>query len=104
MGAKAKQTGKWKIGQRAGVLMFRHACHACIGCESTKKVKFCKNKDVAGLDADGGMAEYIVADADEAVRLPDVPFEQAAPLMCAGVRFFTLDKGGQLGMLTFCHK
>ena len=35
---------------------------------------------------DGGMAEYLIADADNAVLLPDdVPLEQAAPLMCARV-------------------
>ena len=32
------------------------------------------------------MAEYMIADADNAVKLPDsVSFEQGAPLMCAGV-------------------
>lgn len=42
---------------------------------------------MAGLANDGGMAEYIIGDADNAVLLPDgLSFEQAAPLMCAGVR------------------
>lgn len=41
---------------------------------------------MAGISADGGFAEYVVADADSSVELPDgVAFEQAAPLMCAGV-------------------
>ncbi|KAK5073366.1 hypothetical protein LTR24_010317 [Lithohypha guttulata] len=40
---------------------------------------------MAGLANDGGMAEYIIGDADNSVLVPDsVPFEQAAPLMCAG--------------------
>ena len=86
MGSQAQKTGKWKIGQRVGVIMFRHACHKCVGCETTSETRFCKVKEAAGLTHDGGMAEYIIGDADECVALPDsVPFEQAAPLMCAGV-------------------
>lgn len=41
----------------------------------------------AGLKINGGMAEYMVADSESAMLLPDsLSFEQAAPLMCAGVR------------------
>jgi hypothetical protein len=41
---------------------------------------------VGGLKNDGGMAEYIIGDAENTVLLPDsLSFEQAAPLMCAGV-------------------
>ena len=88
IGSQAQKSGKWKVGQRAGVLLFRHACHHCVGCDSTGDVRFCKNKDMAGLANDGGMAEYIIGDADNSVLLPDnLPFEQAAPLMCAGVRY-----------------
>ncbi|KAK0855988.1 hypothetical protein LTR57_022301 [Friedmanniomyces endolithicus] len=87
MGPKAEAFGKWKVGQRVGAVMFKAACQHCIGCETTKGVRFCKQNQVAGLKHDGGMAEYMLADADETVLLPDeVPFEQAAPLLCAGVR------------------
>lgn len=86
MGKKAGKAGKWKIGQRVGYLLFKHQCHNCLGCETYKDIRFCFNKNLAGLKNDGGMAEYSTADADNAVLLPDdVPFEQAAPLMCAGV-------------------
>lgn len=38
------------------------------------------------LKADGGFAEYMVASHYALVRLPhELSFEQAAPLMCAGV-------------------
>jgi D-arabinose 1-dehydrogenase-like Zn-dependent alcohol dehydrogenase len=41
---------------------------------------------MTGLSTDGGMAEYMLSDAENTVSLPDsVPFEQGAPLMCAGV-------------------
>lgn len=92
-GTKAAKAG-WKIGQRVGMLNFRHPCYSCVGCQSARDPKqpdrpdarFCQNKEMAGISADGGFAEYVVADADSSVELPDgVPFEQAAPLMCAGV-------------------
>lgn len=86
LGPTAKAQGKWKIGQRVGIILFQNACHHCISCATTKDVRFCKNAKHAGLHNDGGMAEYMVADAEAAVELPDaVPFEQAASLMCAGV-------------------
>jgi D-arabinose 1-dehydrogenase-like Zn-dependent alcohol dehydrogenase len=41
---------------------------------------------MAGLTTDGGMAEYMLSDAENTVSLPkSIPFEQGAPLMCAGV-------------------
>ena len=85
LGSQVEKAGKFKVGDAAGVLLFRHQCRTCIGCEMTNDIRFCKNKDMAGLMADGGMAEYIIGDADNSVLLPDrVPFEQAAPLMYAG--------------------
>jgi threonine dehydrogenase-like Zn-dependent dehydrogenase len=86
MGPKAEKAGKWKVGQRVGYLLFRHQCHTCAACKNYDEIRFCQKADHAGLDADGGMGEYSIGDADNAVLLPDeVPFEQAAPLMCAGV-------------------
>jgi D-arabinose 1-dehydrogenase-like Zn-dependent alcohol dehydrogenase len=44
---------------------------------------------IEGLTTDGGMAEYIMADAETTIALPDgVSFEQGAPLMCAGVGIY----------------
>ena len=78
--------GKWKAGQRAGVLLFRHACKTCVGCKVQNDIRFCENADFAGLKADGGFADYIIGDGDNIVAIPDsISFEQAAPLMCAGV-------------------
>ncbi|KAK5729084.1 hypothetical protein LTR15_002225 [Elasticomyces elasticus] len=85
IGAKVEALGKWKVGQRVGVVMFKNACRHCIGCDTTKDVRFCKNNQIAGLKHDGGMAEFMLADPEETVLLPDgVSFEQAAPLLCAG--------------------
>jgi D-arabinose 1-dehydrogenase-like Zn-dependent alcohol dehydrogenase len=82
----------WKVGDRIGALLFRHACGTCQGFHKTLAeegrydIRFCKNADLAGLKNDGAMAEYMIADASNAIGLPDsVSFEQGAPLMCAGV-------------------
>lgn len=82
----------WQVGDRIGALLFRHACGKCQGCLKTKNeggrtdLRFCTNVSMAGIKDDGALAEYMIADASNAVKLPDsVTFEQAAPLMCAGV-------------------
>ncbi|CAG8363587.1 unnamed protein product [Penicillium salamii] len=81
----------WSIGDRIGALLFRHACTNCRGCVRTLKeegrydIRFCENNSMAGVKDDGAMAEYMIADASNTVKLPDsVSFEQGAPLMCAG--------------------
>ncbi|KAL3462816.1 chaperonin 10-like protein [Aspergillus heterothallicus] len=90
---KTAASSGWKPGQRIGMLNFRHGCKRCVGCKADVNkdtsarpdIRFCENKDMAGVTADGGFAEYVVADADMTVVLPDgLAFEQAAPLMCAG--------------------
>ncbi|RAH67551.1 alcohol dehydrogenase GroES-like domain-containing protein [Aspergillus aculeatinus CBS 121060] len=81
----------FKRGDRVGVLLFRHACGSCLACRTTLAEqgrvdpRFCETISMAGIKDDGAMAEYIVADAENTVKLPDsVAFEQGAPLMCAG--------------------
>lgn len=69
-----------------GINLFQHQCHSCVPCETINDIRFCENRGLAGLVSDRGMAEYMVSDAESAVLLPDsLSFEQAAPLMCAGV-------------------
>jgi propanol-preferring alcohol dehydrogenase len=42
------------------------------------------------IKADGGFAEYMLSKDDAIMRIPEgVPFEQAAPLMCAGATIWT---------------
>lgn len=76
----------WKVGQRVGVNLFQHQCHSCIPCEVLDDIRFCENAELAGLKNNGGFAEYMLSDSESIVLLPDsLSFEQAAPLMCAGV-------------------
>lgn len=84
----------WRIGDRVGVLNFKNICSRCPDCISTLKrsgvldPRFCRQRVTAGFYHDGAFAEYIVADSATTVALPEpVSFEQAAPLLCAGVCF-----------------
>lgn len=82
----------WKVGDRVGVLNFKNACKECPGCTLSKRMyqthdpRFCDKREMAGFKHDGAFAEYMVADPATTVKLPhSLSFEQAAPLMCAGV-------------------
>ncbi|PVI03484.1 GroES-like protein [Periconia macrospinosa] len=83
--------GPWKVGDRVGVLNFKNACKTCVGCRQHLRRKnctdprFCQNREMAGFKHDGAFAQYMLADPDTTVHLPEkVSFEQGAPLMCAG--------------------
>jgi D-arabinose 1-dehydrogenase-like Zn-dependent alcohol dehydrogenase len=88
----AKCRGRWQVGDRVGVLNFKKACSECTGCRLSKREygtldpRFCETREMAGFKHDGAFAEYMVADPETTVKLPpSLSFEQAAPLMCAGV-------------------
>jgi D-arabinose 1-dehydrogenase-like Zn-dependent alcohol dehydrogenase len=88
----ANVPGSWKVGDRVGVLNYKNACGKCAGCrQHARRAKrpdprFCQNRIVAGFRHDGAFADYMLADPNTTVHLPDgVSFEQGAPLMCAGV-------------------
>lgn len=56
----------------------------CLGCHRGTPA-YCDSVQLSGLNSDGGMAEYILADPRFTVRLPEgLSFLKAAPLMCAG--------------------
>ncbi|KAH6639008.1 chaperonin 10-like protein [Boeremia exigua] len=85
--------GNWKIGDRVGVLNFKNACRQCVGCQQHMRrssgtrsdPRFCEKRQMAGFKHDGAFAEYMLADPETTVHLPEgVSFEQGAPLMCAG--------------------
>ncbi|KAJ4256238.1 hypothetical protein NW762_009317 [Fusarium torreyae] len=83
--------GDLKVGDRVGVLNFKHACGSCVGCRLTARKgekldpRFCEGRETAGFLHDGGFADYVSADPGTTVRLPDsISFQQAAPLTCAG--------------------
>lgn len=94
----ARCSGAWEVGDRVGVLNFKKACSQCTGCLLSQKryhgrfdPRYCEKREMAGFKNDGCLAEYMLADPETSVLLPDaLPFDQAAPLMCAGVGLFAV--------------
>ncbi|CAI6274312.1 unnamed protein product [Periconia digitata] len=87
----AQVQGSWKVGDRVGVLNFKNSCKSCVGCRQQLRrrhrtdPRFCQSREMAGFKHDGAFAQYMLADPDTTVHLPEkVSFEQGAPLMCAG--------------------
>ena len=73
------------VGDRVALPWLGHACGHCDHCVSGWET-LCVQQQNTGYSIDGSFAEYAVADANYAVRVPDGvdPFD-AAPLTCAGV-------------------
>ena len=78
----------WKPGQRVGVGW--HGGH-CFECEPCRRGDFvlCKNEKITAIHFDGGYAEYMVVAAEAVAAMPDdLPVDEAAPLLCAGITVF----------------
>jgi len=78
----------FKVGERVGVGWHGGHDGTCPACMRGKFIH-CEHAMVTGISADGGYAEYMVAPAVAVARLPEgMPFDIAAPLLCAGVTTF----------------
>jgi propanol-preferring alcohol dehydrogenase len=74
-----------QLGQRVGLPWLYSACGKCEFCQRGQE-NLCPNAKFTGFHVDGGYAEYLLAEADYVLPLPDgIPDEQAAPLLCAGI-------------------
>jgi propanol-preferring alcohol dehydrogenase len=100
-------TSRFIIGDRVGVAWLRSTCGACRWCRSGRE-NLCPAARFTGWDEDGGYADYTTVLEAYAYRIPeDVPAEQAAPLLCAGLigyralRRANLPPGGRLGLYGF---
>jgi D-arabinose 1-dehydrogenase-like Zn-dependent alcohol dehydrogenase len=75
----------WKAGARVGVGWnggFDGTCAACLRGDFL----MCANHRIPGISYDGGYQEYMIAPANVLAPIPDeLSFEEAAPLLCAGV-------------------
>ncbi len=79
---------QWKPGQRVGVGW--HGGHD-FTCDACRRGDFilCKNEKITSIHFDGGYAEYMIAPAEAVAAMPgDLPADEAAPLLCAGVTTF----------------
>lgn len=72
-------------GERVGVPWLGKTCGVCPYC-ADRRENLCDAPGFTGYDRDGGYAEYAIADARYALRLPEaIDDVHAAPLLCAGL-------------------
>jgi propanol-preferring alcohol dehydrogenase len=75
----------FKIGDAVGVAWLHDACMRCEYCETGWET-LCEHQHNTGYNVNGGFAEYVIASAPFAARLPEgVDFAAIAPILCAGV-------------------
>ncbi len=78
----------WKAGQRVGVGWHGGHCFQCDPCRRGDFIN-CKFEKVTGIHFDGGYAEYVIVPAEAVAAMPDdLPADEAAPLMCAGITVY----------------
>jgi D-arabinose 1-dehydrogenase-like Zn-dependent alcohol dehydrogenase len=78
----------WEPGQRVGVGWNGGYCGYCDHCRRGEFFA-CVHGQITGVTYDGGYGEYMVAPASAVALMPaDLPFVEAAPLMCAGLTTF----------------
>jgi alcohol dehydrogenase/propanol-preferring alcohol dehydrogenase len=78
----------WKPGQRVGVGWHGGHCFQCDPCRRGDFIN-CKFEKITAIHFDGGYAEYMIAPAEAVALMPDdLPADEAAPLMCAGITVF----------------
>jgi len=76
------------LGDRVGVQWLFDSCGNCRSCKRGDQV-YCKDNGATGVNRDGGFQDYMVAPASAVRELSDaIPFEEAGPLMCAGITMF----------------
>jgi propanol-preferring alcohol dehydrogenase len=99
--------GRFRTGDRVGVGWIYSACGECGYCTGGLE-NLCRQFRATGMDADGGYAEYMVAEEEFAVPLPEALDDfETAPLLCAGaigyrsLRLTGLGNGDRIGLTGF---
>ncbi len=78
----------WKPGQRVGVGWHGGHCFQCDACRRGDFV-LCQFGKITAITFDGGYEEYVVVPAEAVAAMPDdLPADEAAPLLCAGITVF----------------
>jgi D-arabinose 1-dehydrogenase-like Zn-dependent alcohol dehydrogenase len=79
---------QWKPGQRVGVGWHGGHCFTCDPCRRGDFIN-CKFQKITGLHFDGGYSEYVIVPAEAVALMPaDLPADEAAPLLCAGITVY----------------
>jgi uncharacterized zinc-type alcohol dehydrogenase-like protein len=85
------------LGDRVGVGCMVNSCRECVNCLAGME-NYCLNGNIgtyASVDLDGtvtqgGYATNIVVNEDFVLRVPEsIPYESAAPLLCAGITTYS---------------
>lgn len=78
----------WKPGQRVGVGWHGGHDFTCDACRRGDFV-LCQNEKITAIHFDGGYQEYMVVGSEAVAAMPDdLPADEAAPLLCAGITVF----------------
>ena len=86
--AVGADVAQWKPGQRVGVGWHGGHCFVCDPCRRGNFI-LCQVEKITGISYDGGYAEYVVVPAEAVAALPDdLPADEAAPLLCAGITVY----------------
>jgi propanol-preferring alcohol dehydrogenase len=73
------------VGDRVGIPWLGYSCGECPACNNGRE-NLCPLARFTGYQLDGGYADYVVADARFAFKLPPAYGDaEAAPLLCAGL-------------------
>ncbi|WP_405164689.1 alcohol dehydrogenase catalytic domain-containing protein [Nocardia sp. NBC_01499] len=95
----------WQVGDRVGIGWHGGSCGVCAHCRGGDFAN-CVDRKIVGLSYDGGYAEYTLVPQDALARIPAaLTFEEAAPLMCAGITTFNAlrHSGAQPGDTVAIH-
>ncbi len=85
----------WQVGDRAGAAWQHDTCGVCDLCQAGQE-SFCAAQRAHGFNVPGTFAEYVVATAAFAVKVPAGDVAPLAPLMCAGLTAFGALERAQL--------
>ena len=79
----------WTVGQRVGVGWHGGNCGYCEACRRGDFFACQVAAQVAGVNYDGGYADYMIARVEALALIPDeLSAVEAGPLMCAGITTF----------------
>ena len=93
------QVTKFAVGDKVGIGCFVDSCRECEQCRAGHE-QFCTTKPYTiwtynsigrdGQPTAGGYSQAITVEQDYVIRIPDeIPFEKAAPLLCAGITLYS---------------
>ena len=93
------QVTKFAVGDKVGIGCFVDSCRECEQCRAGHE-QFCTTKPYTiwtynsigrdGLPTAGGYSQAITVEQDYVIGIPDeIPFDTAAPLLCAGITLYS---------------